>query len=276
MYLRKTVAAGSFYPNDPAKLKSMINGFMNNAEADKPEISGNVYGIISPHAGYIYSGAVAGYGFSYLSNLNFDTYIILAPSHRARFKGASVIPEGLYSTPLGDMEIDSDICEKLLKLEGFGFISEAHELEHSLEVQVPFVQVISEGSRIVPVVIGTTDLELCRKIGDSIASVIAKKDKRYAVVISTDLSHYHGYNSAIELDKTLIKSIESFDENKISSILKSGKAEACGEGPLISGMTLCRSMGAERVNVVKYANSGDTAGSKDQVVGYLSAVFTSD
>lgn len=276
MYIRQPVVAGSFYPGDPDKLNQMINGFLKNAETDKPEISGNVYGIISPHAGYVYSGPVAGYGFSYLSNLKVDTYIILAPSHRARFKGASVISKGIYSTPLGDMEIDSDIGKELIKLEGFGFIPEAHELEHSLEVQVPFVQVISGGSKIVPLVIGTTDLDLCISIGESIASVIKNIDKSFAVVISTDLSHYHSYNSAIELDKKIIKSIEAFDENKLSALLKSGKAEACGEGPLISGMYLCRSMGAEKVNVVKYANSGDTAGSKDQVVGYLSAVFHSD
>ncbi len=276
MYIRQPVVAGSFYPGEPDKLKSMINGFLSNAEADKPKISGNVYGIISPHAGYVYSGPVAGYGFSYLSQLNIDTYIILAPSHRARFKGASVIPRGIYSTPLGDVNIDSDIGEELIQLEGFGFIPEAHELEHSLEVQVPFVQVVSEGAKIVPLVMGTTDLNLCRRIGESIASVIKNKDKSYAVIISTDLSHYHSYNSAVELDNKIIKSIESFDENKLSNLLQSGKAEACGEGPLISGMYLCRSMGAKKATVVKYANSGDTAGSKDRVVGYLSAVYYSN
>ncbi len=275
MYIRQPAVAGSFYPGDPDKLKSMINGFLKDAEADKPEIRGNIYGIISPHAGYVYSGPVAGYGFSYLSHLNIDTYIILAPSHRARFKGASVIPRGIYSTPLGNMDIDSDMGEELVKLEGFGFIPEAHELEHSLEVQVPFVQVVSEGSKIVPVIIGTTDINLCRHIGESIASAI-RKDKNYAVIISTDLSHYHSYNSAIELDNKIIKSIESFDENKLSALLQKGKAEACGEGPLISGMYLCRSMGAKKATVVKYANSGDTAGSKDRVVGYLSAVFYSN
>ena len=276
MYLRQPVVAGSFYPGDPDKLKSMISQFLNDAKKERLEISGNIYGIISPHAGYVYSGPVAGFGFSYLENLKFDTYIILAPSHRARFNGASVIPEGIYSTPLGDMAIDSDIGKNLLTIEGFTFLKEAHELEHSLEVQVPFVQVISGESGIVPVVIGTTDLELCRGIGESIASVLEGIGKRCAVVISTDLSHYHSYNSAVELDKKLINSIESFDENKVSALLKSGKAEACGEGPLIAGMTLCRSLGAVKADVVKYANSGDTAGSKDQVVGYLSAVFSSD
>ena len=276
MYQRHPVVAGSFYPGNPEKLKSMISQFLTDAKEERPQSSGNVYGIISPHAGYIYSGPVAGYGFSYLENLNIDTYIILAPSHRGRFKGASVIPEGIYSTPLGDMAIDSHIGGNLLSIEGFTFLKEAHELEHSLEVQVPFVQVVSGNSKIVPVVIGTTDPDLCRGIGESIASVLEGIDKKFAVVISTDLSHYHNYSSAVEMDKKLINSIESFDENSVSTLLKSGKAEACGEGPLISGMTLCRSMGAEKVKVVKYANSGDTAGSKDQVVGYLSAVFTSD
>ena len=174
------------------------------------------------------------------------------------------------------MNIDSEIGEKLHAIEGFTFLKEAHELEHSLEVQVPFVQVVSGSSKIVPVIIGTTDPDICRGIGESIASVLENTDKKCAVVISTDLSHYHNYSSAVELDKKLINCIESFDEKRVSTLLKSGKAEACGEGPLISGMILCRLMGAEKVNVVKYANSGDTAGSKDQVVGYLSALFPSD
>lgn len=274
MYVRQSVVAGSFYPGDPDKLRSTINNFLDNAQKERPDIKGKISGIISPHAGYVYSGQVAAYGFSYLKDLDIDTFIVLAPSHRARFKGASVIPEGLYSTPLGDAVIDGDIGKKLADLDGFGFIPEAHELEHSLEVQVPFIQVINERAEIVPIVVGTTDLNLCMAMGKSIAACLAGSEKKYSVVISTDLSHYHSYKNASEMDKSLIKIIESFNESEISSVLKSGKAEACGEGPLITGMSLCRSMGAKSVKSVKYANSGDTAGSKDQVVGYMAAVFT--
>lgn len=275
MYKRHPVVAGSFYPGDPDKLEIMIRGFLKNARSDRPEIKGKIHGIISPHAGYIYSGPVAGYGFSYLENLHFDTLIVLAPSHRARFNGASVIPEGLYSTPLGDMVIDSDIGGELIRCKGFSFLKEAHEMEHSLEVQVPFIQTIDKSLKIVPVVIGTTDMNICRETGESVASIVKDSGKNTAVIISTDLSHYHSYSNAVELDKRLIESIESFDEAGVSDLLKSGKAEACGEGPLLAGMTLCRLMGSERVDVVKYANSGDTAGPRDQVVGYLSAVFSS-
>ncbi len=274
MYVRKSVVAGSFYPGDPGKLRSMINGFLNNTVKERSEISGKITGIISPHAGYVYSGQVAAYGFSYLSSIDIDTFIVLAPSHRARFKGASVIPEGFYSTPLGDAVIDGSIGKKLADSDGFSFIPEAHEMEHSLEVQVPFIQVINESAQIVPVVIGTTDLSLCMALGKSIASAVADSEKNFSVIISTDLSHYHSYSSAAEMDQSLIKSIESFNESEISRVLKSGKAEACGEGPLIAGMSLCRAMGAKSVKSVKYANSGDTAGSKDQVVGYMAAVFT--
>ncbi len=274
MYVRKSVVAGSFYPGDPDKLRSMIKGYLDIAVKERPEISGKITGIISPHAGYVYSGQVAAYGFSYLNSVETDTFIVLAPSHRARFKGASVIPEGLYSTPLGDAVIDSDMGKKLTALDNFGFIQEAHDLEHSLEVQVPFIQVVNESAKIVPIVIGTTDLSLCISLGESIASALAGSGKKYTVVISTDLSHYHSYSSAAEMDKSLIKSIESFNESEVNRVLKSGKAEACGEGPIIAGMSLCRSMGAKSVKSVKYANSGDTAGSKDQVVGYMAAVFT--
>jgi len=273
MTVREPAVAGAFYPGKPVPLKRMIGEYLEAAGRDKQPVSGSLKGIISPHAGYIYSGPVAAYGYSYLSEGMFDGFAIIAPSHRGRFNGASVMPEGFYATPLGNVEVDSSLAGKLLESENFGYLKEIDEMEHSLEVQLPFLQSVAGEFSIVPLVIGTTEPALCRKIGESLADVIQASGKKYCIVISTDLSHYHSYERAVAMDRLFVDAVAAFDEKIITDVTRSGKAEACGEGAVLAGMAACRRLGAERVEILKYANSGDTAGSKDQVVGYMSAIF---
>jgi len=273
MYIRKPSVAGSFYPADPDKLKKMICGYISQAEKEQELHKGKLYGIISPHAGYIYSAPVAAYGFSYLKYSDFDGFVVIAPSHRARFNGASVLSEGAYLTPLGEMEVDSEMGGALKKYPAFTYIKEIDEPEHSLEVQIPFIQFMKPGLKLVPVVIGSTDILICRKIGEAIAETIKTLKRNYAIIISTDLSHYYNYKKAVQMDGDFITALRSFDETKIVETVKSGKGEACGEGALLAGMTAARILGASRIEIAKYANSGDTAGSKDEVVGYVSAVI---
>jgi len=273
MYVRRPAVAGSFYPSDPDKLRSMISGYIAEAEKETVAYSETLYGIVSPHAGYIYSGPVAAYGFSYLKKCKCDGFVVIAPSHRARYNGASVLPEGAYRTPLGEIETDSEIGTALIQAENFAYIKEIDEPEHSLEVQLPFLQVVKPEAKIVPVVIGTIDLQLCKRIGESIGDTLKSYGKNYGIIISTDLSHYYPYKKAVEMDGEFISALKSFDENAIADAVRKGKGEACGEGALIAGIVACRKLGAERVEIVKYANSGDTAGSKDEVVGYVSAVI---
>ena len=273
MYIRKPSVAGSFYPGDRDKLHKTVSSYLTQANISDEFNNHRVIGIISPHAGYIYSGPVAAYGFNYLAKENFQRYVVLAPCHRGRFNGASIIPEGIYRTPLGDVEIDYDMGKKLEKRDYFGFIEEAHDMEHSLEVQIPFLQAIKPNAKIVPIVIGTTDIDICRSIGETIAEEINSLDKEYGIIISTDLSHYHSYNEAVKKDNGFINSLESFEENTIKKDILAGKCEACGEGAIIAGISLSKKLGAKKLKVIKYANSGDTAGPKDQVVGYLSALI---
>lgn len=276
MYVRKPVVAGSFYPGNADQLREVISGYLSAAGESREQIdAGGITGIISPHAGYIYSGPVAAYGFNCLAGSKLNNYIVIAPSHRGRFNGASVIPEGIYRTPLGDVEIEAVSGRELEKKENFFFIKEAHEYEHSLEVQIPFLQVVKPDAKIVPVIIGTVDLDLCRKIGKSIADTVKSSDEKYGVIISTDLSHYYGYNEAVKKDAKFIEVLESFNEKKIKEVIASGKGEACGEGAVMTGLSLCRELGASEIKILKYANSGDTAGPKDQVVGYVSALILS-
>lgn len=276
MYIRKPVVAGSFYPGNAGQLKDLISGYLSVAGKSREQVdTRNITGIISPHAGYIYSGPVAAYGFNYLAGCELNNFVVIAPSHRGRFNGASVIPEGIYRTPLGDVGIDAVSGRELEKKENFAFIKEAHEYEHSLEVQIPFLQIVKPEAKIVPVIIGTVDLDLCRRIGKSIAETVKSSDEKYGVIISTDLSHYHAYNEAVKKDGKFIEALESFNEKKIKETIESGKGEACGEGAVMTGLSLCRELGASEIKVLKYANSGDTAGPKDQVVGYVSALILS-
>jgi MEMO1 family protein len=270
MYRRKPAVAGAFYPSNPQRLGDMIDGYMK--EATSAPSAGDIVGVLSPHAGYIYSGPVAAYSFSQLDPAT-TLAIVLAPSHRARFDGAAVLAEGVFETPLGDVTIDGAVGNALAGKKPFGLLKQAHELEHSLEVQVPFLQKRLREFSIVPVIIGTVELDVCLAIARGLYEGLAGEKRKLAVVISTDLSHYHTYDEATVMDGRFIKALESFDEKSVKAVIDTGKAEACGEGPVLAGMALCRLLGADRVKVLKYANSGDTAGGKDQVVGYLSAAF---
>lgn len=273
MKVRRPAVAGSFYPGNQAQLVKQITGYISDAQKDNRELTGSILGIISPHAGYIYSGPVAAYGYSRIKKGMFDGFVIFAPSHRGRFNGASVMTEGAYSTPLGEVKIDSELAGPLIDREYFGYIREIDELEHSLEVQIPFLQSVAGDFMIVPVVIGTIDPEVCRSIGETVAERIAASGKKYCVVISTDLSHYHGYEKARTMDNKFIDAVSTFSEKKILEVTRTGVAEACGEGAVLAGMAACRKLGADHVEILKYMNSGDTAGSKDEVVGYMSALF---
>lgn len=272
MYIRKPSVAGAFYPSDAEKLRKMINGFLAAVD-EKEKITDKVVGIVSPHAGYIYSGPVAAYGFKLLKNATYKGYVVISPSHRARFNGASVLPEGFYSTPLGNVEVDSDIGKALTLKNLFAYIPEIDQPEHSLEVQIPFLQLVCSDFKIVPVVIGTTDLNLCSEIGNLIADELLSANKDYGVIISTDLSHYYSYETAKRIDGEFARALSLFDEKAIDQAIKSKKAEACGEGAVLSGIALAKRLGASKAKILKYANSGDTAGPKNEVVGYISAAL---
>ena len=271
MWHRKPVVAGQFYPSNSKTLEDEIDGYLLNAE--KKRLGGEIIGLISPHAGYQYSAPVAAYSYQQLTDTAVEIAVVLAPSHRARFKGASIIPAGIYETPLGKIDIDEAIGEKLLEKSHFDFIKEVHNSEHSLEVQAPFLQRVLSNFKIVPVIIGSVEISDCISLAEEISSVIKNEKRKYVVVISTDLSHYHSYKKACGMDNLFIESLKRFDEDDLYNILHTDKAEACGQGPVLTGLVLCKNLGAKKVEILKYANSGDTAGSRDQVVGYLSAAI---
>ena len=270
MYIRQPAYNGTFYSSDKTKLATEIDTYLENAlSADKyPDAKG----IIVPHAGYVYSGQVAAYSYVSISELNPSKVIILAPSHRYSFEKGSVIPEGLYRSPLGDVKIDVSASE-LSQKESMTFLKAAHEAEHSIEVQIPFIQKVFPSADIVPVLIGTQNTLLCASIATDIASIYKNEKSTPLVVISTDLSHFHRYDEAVKIDNTTVQSITEFDEDSFYRSIQKG-SEACGFAAIYTGFKLLKIFGAKTCKKLMYKNSGDTSGEKNRVVGYMAAVIS--
>jgi len=270
-YIREAVVSGSFYPSNPDLLKREIEDYIKNAKIE--EVTGNIAGLISPHAGYMYSGHVAAYGYKAVSKFKYNTVIVLAPSHRVYIDGASIMDKGAYKTPLGTLEIDEEIAEKILiKGDIVKNNIEPHRYEHSLEVQLPFLQVVLKDFKLIPIIIGG-EIDLCETLSSIIYDAIKDSKKNFLVVGSTDLSHYYPYKKAVVFDGVAVKHLNAFDIKGAIDDYKKGSFEACGIAPMIITMYLSRMLGAKNAKVLKYANSGDVTGDKSGVVGYVSAIF---
>ncbi|MEN6437558.1 MAG: AmmeMemoRadiSam system protein B [Syntrophobacter sp.] len=267
--IRESVIAGSWYPADPGHLKRQVSGYLN--AASNVTFAGQLTGIISPHAGYVYSGPVAAYAYKLLIDNPFERIVILAPCHRAHFPGASVYNLGGFRTPLGVVPLDHELINSLFEQTPLvRYVPHADELEHSLEIQLPFLQSVLPRFAIAPVMMGEQGLETCRALADAI--VAACGGKRVLLVASTDLSHYHPYEDARKLDRDFLDRIAAFDPEGLADQIKNRKCEACGAGPVVTLMLAARQMGADSAQVLHYANSGDVTGDKSSgVVGYMAA-----
>ena len=270
--VREAVVAGTFYPDEPKTLAAEIREYLKNAKIE--EIDGEIVGIISPHAGYIYSGHVAAYGMKAVSKRSYDTVVVIGPSHRTYFEGAALMDTGKYRTPLGVVDIDEDLARAIMEESKLVFPNAGiHGPEHSLEVQVPFLQTVLTGFKLVPIVMGSQEGNMCESLSRAVYEAIRRVGKHVLIVGSTDLSHYHSYNEAMKLDKVVTDRLERFDIRGMMEDFNGEICEACGKGPIIVTMLLSRMLGAEKSKVLKYANSGDVSGDRRNVVGYTSAVF---
>lgn len=271
--IREPAVSGTFYPGNKETLRMDIEGYLGKVPLQEPE--GAIIGLVSPHAGYMYSGQTAAYGFKAISGKSFDTVIIVAPSHQSFFLGTAVQEKGGYRTPMGIVPIDEELAHDLL---GKGDVIRAdprvHRSEHSIEVQLPFLQTVLKEFKIVPLIMGTSqDGEASKQLARTLHSCIKGKQKRYLILGSTDLSHYYPYDLARELDEAAMELLEAFDVEGMIRELARGKYEACGAGPIISTMILSKMLGAGRAKVLNYMNSGDVTGDRDSVVGYVSCIF---
>ena len=263
---KEPAVAGTFYPADKDSLKKSVEGFLSKAENSPTH--GKLIALISPHAGYIYSGQVAAYGYKQIQGSDIKKVILIGSSHRSAFKGASIYTKGSFRTPLGDIKVNKSIAESLLnESAGVRFSPEAYEGEHSLEVQLPFLQTVLKDFTIIPIVIGSPSGKIIEHFILKLTEIL---DEKTLIVASTDLSHYYDYATAKEMDNKIISAIERLSTKDAIELLKSGKSEMCGEVPVIIAMEVARRSGANLGVVFKQANSGDVTGEKDKVVGYAS------
>jgi MEMO1 family protein len=268
--IRQPAVAGMFYDGDQTRLRSHVDKLLDDAETI--QLPGQIRGLVSPHAGYVYSGPAAAVGYKALRGSAFDAVILVGPSHREFFDGIALYPGEAYRTPLGDVPVNKEIRGLLAaQSDLFALSDKGHRDEHCLEVQLPFLQRVLRDFSIVPIIIGNQTRELCLALGDAIANLSA--DKNVLLVASSDLSHYHPYESAVGLDRRVIERIEAFDENELMRQLEGERLEACGGGPVVSVMRAAKLLGANRGQVLYHCNSGDITGDKSAVVGYLSAAF---
>ncbi|HTY36966.1 MAG TPA: AmmeMemoRadiSam system protein B [Bacteroidota bacterium] len=267
---RKPAVAGTFYDGDPDTLRKHVDRLLDRAES--VPLKGIVRGLVSPHAGYMYSGLAAATAYKTLAGATYDAVLLIGPSHREFFEGVSIYGGDAYRTPLGDVPINTEIRESLLRSSPYIQRSDAgHRDEHCLEVQLPFLQRVLGTFSCVPMIIGHQTSAACYALGDAIAK--AAVGKNLLLVASSDLSHYHSYADAVDLDKLVIDRVEAFDERELMSQLDSESVEACGGGPIVSVMRAARLLGATKSQVLYYCNSGDVTGDRDAVVGYLSAAL---
>lgn len=268
--IRQPAVADSFYPGDPETLDKEIDYMLNKVETF--DLSGEIKALVSPHAGYIYSGFVAAVGYKHLENRNFSVVAIISPSHREYFPGVSVFNGKGYETPMGLVPIASELANALIE-QNQRIISSwlGHRDEHALEVQLPFLQKVLKEITIIPIVMGEQNYETCILLGEALATVL--KGVSALIVASSDLSHYHPYPEAMRIDQVTIDLVESFNEVNLMKALENGTSEACGGGPIVSAMRASKIEGANNSKVLMYKNSGDITGDHSAVVGYLSAAF---
>jgi AmmeMemoRadiSam system protein B/AmmeMemoRadiSam system protein A len=260
--IRPPVVAGQFYPASPSQLKAMIKGMIDE-KAEKEE----VIGLVSPHAGYEYSGPVAG---ALVSRIKFkDTFIIMGPNHTGRGKAFSIMTEGVWQTPLGDVEIDSELAKRILGLSRYLKEDQAAHLdEHSIEVQLPFLQYFKPDVKFVPIVFSFGTGDIYQEIGREIARAVKELKREVVIMTSSDMTHYESQESAQWKDAQAIEAIVELNEEKLLQRVQTLNITMCGYAPAVSLISAARELGATRAELVKYQTSGDTTGDYSSVVGY--------
>jgi hypothetical protein len=258
--------AVTLYPADRKSLQNSVGLFLSNAE--RVPSNGRLLVLISPHAGYIYSGQIAAYGYKQIQGSDINKVILIGPSHHSGFKGASVYTKGSFRTPLGEVKINERLAQDLLNESiDVKFYPEAFEKEHSLEVQLPFLQTVLKDFTIVPILIGSPSRQTFEHLISKLTTIL---DEKTLLIASTDLSHYHDYSTAKDMDSKVIAAIERLSASDTLDLLRTGKSELCGGFPVIIVLETARRSGANLGVVFKYANSGDVTGDKERVVGYAS------
>jgi AmmeMemoRadiSam system protein B/AmmeMemoRadiSam system protein A len=270
--VRKPALAGAFYPGTKAKLSKQIDQFLQ--KAGDPLVKGKLIALIVPHAAYDYSGQVAAYAYKELEGRKFKRVVLIGASHRMHFDGISVAEFDYYETPLGRIKVDRKFAGRIVESSPkISFVREAHGKDNALEVQYPFLQmVMPKDFEIVPIMFGSVSFENCRILATALAGLM---DDETVMVCSTDWSHYHDYETANKMDGKTIETVIEGDIISFVRMLESGSGEACAASAVITTMLVAPSLGANKIQLLKYANSGDVLlGDRSRVVGYAAIAYS--
>ena len=269
MSIRKAAVAGTWYSGTAEALGEEVERHLAGAAST---CDGDIVAIIAPHAGLYYSGPVAAYAYKLLTGRRYDVAVLVGPSHYVGFNGVAIYDRGAFETPLGRVPI-AESCAAAIAMSSSSVREHpsAHVREHSLEMQLPFLQHVAPGTPIVPLVMGYQTQETIHKLAEALAVGLA--GRRALLVASSDLSHYRDAATAARLDGRVIEHVRAFDEAGLLKALEAYPEHACGGGPIVSVMQAARALGARHARVLKYADSGDVSGDKDAVVGYLAAAL---
>jgi hypothetical protein len=271
--VRPSPIAGAWYQSNPDILARLMDGYMDAAIL--PELPGQPVAVVAPHAGHIYSGPVAGYAFAAVRKLTPDVIAVVSPMHHAYPYQLITTAHGAYGTPLGairvNRELVHDLDKKLVHRLGIGLTPVANDPEHSLEIELPFLQrAIKSTFTLLPVMVRTQNREACRALGEALAETLTEKNA--LLVASTDLSHFHNAETATRLDRAMLEQVEAFSPEGLFEVEQQGRGEACGLGALAAVLWAAKALGGQTVKVLHHATSGDVTGDMKSVVGYGAAV----
>ena len=278
-HTRKAAWAGAFYEASPRDLKRRIRWSYQHrlGPGTLPEARGqarSIKGLVAPHAGYIYSGPVAAHSYLELARDGFpETFIILSPNHTGLGSLVSTMTTGAWETPLGVVEIDSELARELNHSPIIDDDPTAHLKEHSIEVQLPFLQYLEEDFQMVPLTMMMQDLETSQEVGEAIHQAVKATGRDVVVLASTDLTHYKAQEVAAMEDQKVLQALEKLDEVAMQEVVEKYNVNMCGYGPVAATLTATKLMGGTQAQVLKYATSGETSGNYQEVVGYAAAVI---
>jgi AmmeMemoRadiSam system protein B len=272
--VRPSAIAGTWYEGQPKALARAVDTYLDRAEL--PELPGEVIALVAPHAGHIYSGPVAGYAFAAVRGSHFDLVAVVSPMHQPTYEPLLTTAHAAYGTPLGTVPVDAETVARLdsrLGEElGYGLARVANDHEHSLEIELPFLQRALQGEfKLLPVMVRTQSAKVSHKLGSTLAEVL--RGKNALLVASTDLSHFYTQQAAEAFDAEMLHRVETFSPEDVFRAEEENKGFACGLGALTSVLWAAQELGADTVKVVRHATSGDVTGDYSSVVGYGAAVI---
>jgi AmmeMemoRadiSam system protein B/AmmeMemoRadiSam system protein A len=270
--VREPAVAGLFYPRDAAELRQTVQQHLENV-TDLPKIDGRIIALIVPHAGIVYSGQIAAYSYKLLEHSNIKKVILCGPSHRYPFRGISVYgPDVTWRTPLGDVPCDDVLCKQMIDHNKMiSVLSAAHQQEHCLEVQLPYLQTVLKEFTLVPALMGYPDHETTKTLAEALAAITF--DDATVMIASTDWQHFMSASEGWKYDSVGLECLKNLDPDNLEKQLAQGKTQMCGGGAATAVIKAALAKGADRVKILKYGDSGDVTGKKDSVVSYVAAVL---